>query len=235
MTTPTFTTPPVIVPTRGSPTYSVDASAWVTFQNAFEGELSTAMPWVAARVVEVAQSVTDATTQVGLATDQVGLATDQVGLATDQVGLATTQAGNAAVSATAAAATAGAVAWVSAASYTAIISNVVSPVDFGTYRAKTTHTGETTDPSADATNWEIISARALSSQAVAEAGTDNAASMSPLRTKQAIDALVAFASQAEAEAGTNNTKSMTPLRAAQAIAALAPAKPLFDKSLFKGN
>jgi hypothetical protein len=54
MTTPTFTPAPAIVPTRGSPTYSVDASAWVTWQNAFEGDLSTAMPWVALQVTAVA-------------------------------------------------------------------------------------------------------------------------------------------------------------------------------------
>jgi hypothetical protein len=54
MTTPTFTTPPAVIPARGSSTFSTDASAWVTFQNAFEGELSTAMPWVAARVADVA-------------------------------------------------------------------------------------------------------------------------------------------------------------------------------------
>lgn len=51
------------------------------------------------------------------------------------------------------------------------------------------------------------------SQAEAEAGTEAAKAMSPLRTKQAIDALQrAIASQAEAEAGTDNTKTMTPLQ-----------------------
>ena len=150
MTTPTFTTPPVIVPTRGSATYSVDASAWVTWQNGFEGELSTAMPWVAARVADVAADLVLTNADVVLAAYEVALAAAQVALAADQVALATTQAGNAATFATAAAATSGAVAWVSAASYTAIISNVISPIDLGTYRAKTTHTGVATDPSADA-------------------------------------------------------------------------------------
>ena len=157
MTTPTFTTPPAVIPARGSSTFSTDASAWVTWQNGFEGELSTATPWVAARVVEVAQSVTDATTQVGLATAQVGLATAQVGLAT-------TQAGNAAASAAAAVVTSNADLWVSGASYSAG-DNVISEVDFGTYRSITTHTGVATDPSADATNWTLISAGAGSSVA----------------------------------------------------------------------
>jgi hypothetical protein len=54
MTTPTFTSPPAVTPVRGSATFPADASAWVTFQNAFEPELSVAMPWVAARVADVA-------------------------------------------------------------------------------------------------------------------------------------------------------------------------------------
>jgi hypothetical protein len=60
----------------------------------------------------------------------------------------------------------------------------------------------------------------MASQAVAEAGTDNATLMTPLRVAQAIDAQYAapaIASEAEAEAGTDNTKMMTPLRTAQAM------------------
>lgn len=60
----------------------------------------------------------------------------------------------------------------------------------------------------------------VASQAEAEAGVNNVKGMTPLRSKQQIDARVA--SQAEAEAGTDATKLMTPVRVAQAIAALAP-------------
>lgn len=50
----------------------------------------------------------------------------------------------------------GASAWVSAASYTA--GDVVySPSDYKAYRAKTTHSGQTTDPSSDSTNWALVS------------------------------------------------------------------------------
>jgi len=51
---------------------------------------------------------------------------------------------------------AGASAWVSAASYDQYDA-VFSTVDYQTYRAKTTHTGETTDPSSDTINWAIVS------------------------------------------------------------------------------
>jgi len=67
----------------------------------------------------------------------------------------------AAASALAAAASASAAsqiasAWVSGASYT--VGNVrYSPINFLTYRAKTNHSGVTTDPSLDTTNWENIS------------------------------------------------------------------------------
>ena len=90
----------------------------------------------------------------------------------------------------AAIAAANAAPWVSAASYT-VLDVVISPVDYQPYRAITTHSGVTTDPSLDATNW-------VQQFVVPE-----------------------FASQAEAEAGTDNTTLMTPLRSAEAIAALS--------------
>ena len=66
---------------------------------------------------------------------------------------AATSATSAAASATAAAQVADA--WVSGASYT-VGTVVYSPIDFQTYRAITTHSGQTTDPSEDATNWVSI-------------------------------------------------------------------------------
>ena len=61
---------------------------------------------------------------------------------------------------------------------------------------------------------------AKATQAEAEAGVVNTNWMTPLRTAQAISALVPTASQAEAEARTNNTKFMTPLRVAQEVATM---------------
>lgn len=66
---------------------------------------------------------------------------------------AATSATSAAASATAAAQVADA--WVSGASYT-VGTVVYSPIDFQSYRAITTHSGVTTDPSEDATNWVAI-------------------------------------------------------------------------------
>ncbi len=57
----------------------------------------------------------------------------------------------------------------------------------------------------------------FASQAEAEEGTINTKYMTPLRSKQAINAVVVIASEEEAAAGTNNTKYITPLRAKQAI------------------
>ena len=62
-----------------------------------------------------------------------------------------TAAANSATAAAASAASAGD-AWVSGASYTAG-ALVYSTVDYQTYRAITTHSGVTTDPSEDTTNW----------------------------------------------------------------------------------
>lgn len=67
---------------------------------------------------------------------------------------AATSAANAAASAAAASQVASV--WVSGGSYT--IGNVrFSPITYSTYRAKTNHSGVTTDPSLDTTNWENIS------------------------------------------------------------------------------
>jgi len=43
---------------------------------------------------------------------------------------------------------------------------VWSSVDYGTYRAKTTHSGETTDPSSDTTNWALVAANGLAALGV---------------------------------------------------------------------
>jgi hypothetical protein len=88
----------------------------------------------------------------------------------------------------AAIAAANAAPWVSAASYTAL-DVAISPVDYQPYRAKTTHSGLTTDPSLDATNWtQQFVVPDTASQAQAETGTDNTTRMTPLRTAQAITA-----------------------------------------------
>ena len=72
---------------------------------------------------------------------------------------AAADAATASAAATAADATANATLWVSAGSYTAG-QNRYSPINYLTYRAITTHSGETTDPSLDATNWTALTASA---------------------------------------------------------------------------
>ena len=79
--------------------------------------------------------------------------TDATAAAASATAAATSET-NAANSATAAAnsAASNASAWSSGASYS-IGTLVYSTVDYKTYRAITTHSGETTDPSSDTTNW----------------------------------------------------------------------------------
>lgn len=69
---------------------------------------------------------------------------------------ATTKAAEAAASAAAAAQTANVTLWVSGTTY-AVGANVYSPITFQTYRSKSAFTS-TTDPSADDTNWEQLTA-----------------------------------------------------------------------------
>jgi hypothetical protein len=166
-------TPLPTAPNRNDPdNFSTEADAFVAALPALVTETNAAGVYTADQATAAAQSVTDATAQVALATTQAG------------------NADTSAIAAAASAATAGedVGAWVSGATY-AVGDLVFSPVDFKTYRSVTAHTGVATDPSADATNWLVITARALTSQATAEAGTNNTESMSPLRTAQAIAAL----------------------------------------------
>jgi hypothetical protein len=74
-------------------------------------------------------------------------------------------AATASAAAASAVAAAGATAWVSGASYNAG-AVVYSLIDFQTYRAKTTHSGVATDPSADATNWVKISVSNIENNAL---------------------------------------------------------------------
>jgi hypothetical protein len=79
--------------------------------------------------------------------------TDATAAATSATNAATSET-NAANSATAAANSAASLAsaWVSGASYS-VGTLVYSTLDYKTYRAITTHSGETTDPSSDTVNW----------------------------------------------------------------------------------
>lgn len=67
-----------------------------------------------------------------------------------------------------------------------------------------------------------ISGSSFATQTEAEAGAANDKLMTPLRSKQALDALRGLASQAEAEAASNNTKVLTPLRTDQLLNARRP-------------
>jgi len=107
----------------------------------------------------------------GTESNALGTYLDGVGVAVDADATAAAASASAAAgSATAAAASATAAAleaaaWVSGASYT--VGYVVwSLVNYGTYRAKTIHTGQTTDPSLDTTNWALVAANDLSALGV---------------------------------------------------------------------
>ena len=159
MTIPTLSPTPV----RGDPD---------TFSTAFETFLSGLDPWAVA--VQAVGDAADADATAAAAS--AATATTQAGLATTngaaQVALATTQANNAANSATASANSAlvaGAVAWVSGTTY-AIGDTRYSPINFQTYRRKTTGAG-TTDPSADSTNWTKALAVGINSVTTATTST----------------------------------------------------------------
>lgn len=118
-------------------TFTTRADAWVAALSTWTTQANSLATDVNSDATDAAQSVIDAAAQVSLATAQAVLAS---GYKID----AQTAASNAA-------ATADVTKWISGTTYTEG-DNVWSPIDFKTYRRKTTGAG-TTDPSADSTNW----------------------------------------------------------------------------------
>lgn len=122
-------------PSRARPsTFASEADAFLAALSTFRTEVNTAGAYFDTVGAEVD-------------TDATAAATSATNAATSA-----TAAANSATAAAASAATAGATAWSSGASYTAG-ALVYSTVDYQTYRAITTHSGVTTDPSEDTTNW----------------------------------------------------------------------------------
>ncbi len=141
-------TPLPTPPSRNDPTnFATRADAFMAALPAFATETNATAVEVDNDRIASAASATNAQTQVGLAAAQVALATTQVGLASAQRVLAETAA-------SAASATANVTQWVSGTTYTAG-ANVWSPISYQTYRRISTGAG-TTDPSADAGNWQVI-------------------------------------------------------------------------------
>jgi len=228
MPDPTFTTPPD-APTRQQPsTFSTRADAFLSWMVTFKGELTTAVSWLSTTASTVSTDATTASDAVSAAAANVVAASGFADSASDFADSASDFADNAASAA-------GATVWVSAAAYTAG-DGVSSPVDFQTYRAKLTHTGVATDPSADATNWQRISISGVYDDLTGKPtlGTAAATDATDYATAaQGASADTAFswgdhasagyftssniASQAEAEAGTDNTTLMTPLRSTQVV------------------
>ena len=133
-------------PSRQDPTnFADEADAFLGALPTFQSEANALAAYMEDTIASDAQ--TSATNAATSATAAATSATN-----------AATSATNAANSATAAANSAGSIAsgaWSSSASYS--VGDVVySPITYLSYRAKTTHSGETTDPSSDTTNWEQL-------------------------------------------------------------------------------
>lgn len=138
-----------ITPLPDAPTRNQPEDEFVPDANAFIGALPTF-------VTEANQLASDVEADKDAAAQSVADATTQVGLAEDQADAAAASATEAAASADAADAASNAALWVSASAYDS--GDVVySPVTFQSFRAKTNHSGVTTDPTADPTNWKLIS------------------------------------------------------------------------------
>lgn len=123
-------------PSRARPsTFASEADAFLASLSTFRTEVNAAGDFIETAETNASTSETNAATS-----------------ATNAATSATAAANSASAAASSAASVA--TAWSSGASYTAG-TLVYSTVDYKTYRAKTTHSGETTDPSSDDTNWAL--------------------------------------------------------------------------------
>ena len=143
---PTLTTPPA-APIRGQdPTvFANRTNAYLAFIATNVSQLTAAIDWQNTVFTATESEATSAETSASTAI---------------------TKSNTAVAAAAAAVLTANAAAWVSGASYE-INDNAISQIDFGTYRAISTHTGVATDPSADATNWVKLGLQIADLQATA--------------------------------------------------------------------
>ena len=132
---PTLTTPPT-APVRGEDraTFATKANAYVVFIGTNVTDLTAAIDWQNTVFTATETEATNAATSASTATTKSDIAV---------------------AAAAAAVVTANAAAWVSGASYD-INDNAISQINFKTYRAKSTFTGQTTDPSLDKTRWADV-------------------------------------------------------------------------------
>ena len=130
-------------PSRARPsTFSSEADAFLAALSTFRTEVNASGAYIDGVGAEVDS---DATAAANSASAAAGSATTALGHANDASDYADAAAASAASVASA---------WSSGASYT-VGTLVYSPIDYQAYRAITTHSGETTDPSEDETNWVV--------------------------------------------------------------------------------
>ena len=134
MSDPTFSDVPPAPARQSGGDYAARADAFFAWMAVFAAELAAAITWIKAQV----DSVTSAVTATA-----------------ESASAASGSAERAEASATAAASIAEA--WISGGDYAAG-ETAYSEITLQTYRAKTDHTGLTTDPSLDTANWVLLGA-----------------------------------------------------------------------------
>ena len=168
-------------PSRARPsTFASEADAFLAALSTFRTEVNTAGDFIETAESDASTSATNAATSATAAA---------------------TSATNAAASATAAASVASA--WSSGASYT-IGTVVYSPIDFQSYRAITTHSGETTDPSLDETNWVSIGGGGSGGGLTSQTATTTTTSQTSIATYSTTD-YTAMELTVVADDGTDRT------------------------------
>lgn len=132
-------------PSRARPsTFAAEGDAFLAALATFVTEVNASGTYIDGVGTDVDADATAAAASVVSAAAQVTLATNQA-----------TAAANSATAASNSASSVASGAWSSGTSYS-VGTIVYSPITYLSYRAITTHSGESTDPSSDATNWVAL-------------------------------------------------------------------------------
>lgn len=204
-------------PSRARPsTFAAEGDAFLAALATFVTEVNASGTYIDGVGTDVDADATAAAASVVSAAAQVTLATNQA-----------TAAANSATAASNSASSVASGAWSSGTSYS-VGTIVYSPITYLSYRAITTHSGESTDPSSDATNWVALGGIAGLTASAAELNKLDGATV----TTAEIDKL-AGATVTTAEINYNDVTTLGLTEASKTVTADSNGVVTFDNGIYE--
>ena len=211
-------------PSRARPsTFAAEGDAFLAALATFVTEVNASGTYIDGVGTDVDADATAAAASVVSAAAQVTLASDQVTLASNQA----TAAANSATAASNSASSVASGAWSSGTSYS-VGTIVYSPITYLSYRAITTHSGESTDPSSDATNWIALGGISGLTASVAELNKLDGATVTTAEINKLDGATVTTA-----EINYNDVTTLGLTEASKTVTADSNGVVTFDNGIYE--